>query len=121
MVNSCLALIILLVKIVKVEPVEDIETDLVCEKCGAKMLIKTGKFGKFYGCSNYPTCKNIKPLDEGNYGVCPKCGKSLVRRLNKQKRYFYGCSGYPDCDFISNKPLNENTATSETNETNKNE
>ena len=108
-------------KIVKVEPVEDIETDLVCEKCGAKMLIKTGKFGKFYGCSNYPTCKNIKPLDEGNYGVCPKCGKSLVRRLNKQKRYFYGCSGYPDCDFISNKPLNENTATSETNETNKNE
>ena len=94
-------------EILKVEVPQDIETDQICEKCGGKMLIKVGRFGKFLGCSNYPKCKNIKSLDDGNYGVCPKCGKPLVRRLNKQKRYFYGCSGYPNCDFISNKPLNE--------------
>lgn len=92
-------------KIQKIELVEDVETDEVCEKCGSKMLIKTGKFGKFLGCSNYPKCKNIKSLDDENYGNCPKCGKPLVRRLNKQKKYFYGCSSYPNCDFISNKPL----------------
>ena len=95
-------------EIIKVEPQVDEESDEICEKCGSKMLIKTGKFGKFLGCSNYPTCKNIKSIDTGDYGICPDCGKPLVKRLSKAKRYFYGCSNYPNCDFMSSKPLNGN-------------
>ena len=83
-------------------------SDQKCDKCGAYMVVKTGKYGKFLACPNYPTCKNIKSIDTGDYGICPDCGKPLVKRLSKAKRYFYGCSNYPNCDFMSNKPLNGN-------------
>ena len=92
-------------EILKVEVVEDEESDQICEKCGAKMLVKVGRYGKFLGCSNYPECKNIVNIDEGYYGVCPQCGKPLARRLNKNRRYFYGCTGYPECTFISSISL----------------
>ncbi len=90
----------------------DEQTDFVCEKCGAKMVIKTGRFGKFLACPNYPKCKNIVNL-EGNDGdkkaddiplpPCPKCGKPL-KKITTRKATFYGCSGYPDCDFTSSDP-----------------
>ena len=80
-------------------------TDEVCDKCGKPMLVKTGRFGKFLACSDYPTCKNSRPLKVGV--PCPKCGGDIVQRRSRGRgRVFYGCSKYPDCDFIANqRPL----------------
>ena len=83
----------------------DEPTDEVCEKCGQSMVIKTGRFGKFISCSNYPTCKYSKPLGIGV--KCPSCGGDLVQRRTKGRgRVFYGCSKYPACDFtVNQRPL----------------
>ncbi len=80
-------------------------TDEVCDKCGRPMVIKVGRFGKFMACSNYPECKNSKPLKIGV--KCPRCGGDLVQRRSRGRgRVFYGCSRYPDCDFLVNqRPL----------------
>lgn len=131
-------------------PVE--ETDIICEVCGAKMIVKNGRFGKFAACPNYPTCKNTKPLTKaapaadgkkteiapfkcelcggdmvlrsGRYGAfyacvnypkckftkqkmrslgvaCPKCGADIVTKYGRNKSVFYSCSKYPECDFSS--------------------
>ncbi len=92
-------------ELIKVEPKQVVETDQVCDKCGSPMVVKEGRFGQFLACSNYPTCKNIKSLDNVDYGKCPKCGKPLAKRMNKNRRFFYGCTGYPECDYLSNVPL----------------
>ena len=76
------------------------ETDAVCEKCGSKMVIRTGKYGEFMACSNYPTCKNIQNMTK-EVGKCPKCGKPVLERKSKKGKIFYGCSAYPECDFTS--------------------
>ncbi len=82
----------------KIEPKQ---TDQVCEKCGHPMLLRTGRYGEFLACSNYPNCKNIKSIVK-EAGVCPKCGKPVVEKHSKKSgKVFYGCSGYPECDFIS--------------------
>ncbi len=80
------------------------ETDQLCEKCGAKMVVRLGRYGRFLSCSSYPKCKNSKPLAEPEPPPpvgedCPECGKPLVR---KQGRFgaFVGCSGYPECRYI---------------------
>ena len=94
----------------KKEKVPDEPTDIVCEKCGSKMVIKTGKFGKFLACPNYPTCKNTKKLEGDNPVVakCPKCGKNVRELKTKNGKSFYGCEGYPECDFKSwDIPANE--------------
>jgi DNA topoisomerase I len=91
------------------------ETQEKCEKCGKPMLIRSGAYGLFLGCSGYPECKNTKPMEpaagkgqeEGAVAPegeqkCEKCGKPLVQRRGRRGP-FYGCSGYPDCDFT--KPL----------------
>lgn len=81
-------------------PVE--ETDIVCDKCGRKMVIKSGRFGKFLACPGYPECKNTKPLPEDEVKQpCPKCGGKLVKKISKKGKKFYGCSNYPDCDFAA--------------------
>lgn len=96
-------------------PVE--QTDIVCDKCGAKMVIRNGKFGKFLACPNYPKCKNTKPLEGEKQevevvGKCPKCGKDLLKLKSKTGKVFYGCSGFPDCDFKSwDIPANEKCPT----------
>jgi DNA topoisomerase-1 len=76
------------------------ESDVICDKCGAKMLIKNGRYGKFLACPNYPRCKNIKPLDE-IVGKCPVCGRDVAKKRSKTGKIFYGCSGYPECNFVS--------------------
>ncbi|MBQ4119310.1 MAG: type I DNA topoisomerase [Clostridia bacterium] len=82
--------------------VPDVETDVVCEKCGRKMVIKSSRFGKFLACPGYPECKNTKPVPEDEVTQpCPKCGAKLVKRLSKKGKKFYGCSNYPNCDFAS--------------------
>lgn len=81
-------------------PVE--ETDVVCEKCGRKMVIKSGRFGKFLACPGYPECKNTKPLPEDEVKQpCPKCGAKLLKKKSKKGKTFYGCSNYPECDFAA--------------------
>lgn len=81
-------------------PVE--ETDVVCEKCGRNMVIKSGRFGKFLACPGYPECKNTKPLPEDEVKQpCPKCGAKLLKKKSKKGKTFYGCSNYPNCDFAA--------------------
>lgn len=79
------------------------ETDEICEKCGGKMVIRTGRFGEFLACSNFPKCKNTKPIikEEKRVGVCPQCGAQMVERKSKKGKIFYACSCYPDCKFMS--------------------
>ena len=92
---------------VKLKLKED-ETDIVCEKCGRKMVVKVGRYGKFIACPGYPDCKNIKKYVEKTGTVCPKCGGDIIVKHTKAKRIFYGCSNYPECDFVSwNEPTNE--------------
>lgn len=79
-----------------------VETDVVCDKCGRKMVVKSGRFGKFLACPGYPECKNTKPMPEDEVKQpCPKCGGKLVKKISKKGKKFYGCSNYPDCDFAA--------------------
>ena len=80
-------------------PVE--ESDVVCELCGRKMVIKSGRYGKFLACPGYPECKNTKRIVEDTGAPCPKCDGTIVAKKSKKGRKFYGCSRYPDCDFVT--------------------
>ncbi len=77
------------------------KTDKICEKCGAPMVIKHGRFGRFLACSNFPRCKNSRSLTLGI--KCPRkdCNGEIVQRRTKKRRTFYGCSNYPECNFFS--------------------
>ena len=94
------------IKVKAEEPV--VETDVICEKCGARMVVKTGARGKFLACPNYPKCKNTKEYgEEEPLPPCPLCGKPL-RRINYRKSVFYGCTGYPECTFsVTDKPTDK--------------
>ncbi len=79
-----------------------VETEEPCPKCGAKMVVRSGRFGKFLACPNYPDCKTTKPMPADEVKVpCPKCGGKLVQRISKKKKKFYGCTNYPECNFAS--------------------
>lgn len=79
------------------------ETDIVCEKCGGKMLIRNGRFGEFLACSNFPKCKNTKPLESKvkHIGKCPECGANMTERKSKKGKTFFSCERYPECSFMS--------------------
>ncbi len=81
--------------------IKDEETDVVCELCGRKMVIKSGRFGKFLACPGYPECKNTKPIVEETGITCPKCGGQIVGRKSKRGYPYLGCSNYPDCTFMT--------------------
>ena len=97
-------------------PVE--ETDIICDKCGSKMVVKNGRFGKFAACPNYPTCRNTKPLTEEKKEEvpervekkppvvadfkCEKCGADMVQRSGRYGSFF-ACSRYPECSFTKQK------------------
>lgn len=92
---------------VKIQLKED-ETDIVCELCGRKMVVKVGRYGKFIACPGYPECKNIKKYVQETGVICPKCGGKVIVRKTKKGKPFYGCDQYPKCDFVSwNEPVNE--------------
>ncbi|KAF1304787.1 type I DNA topoisomerase [Enterococcus sp. JM9B] len=78
-----------------------------CDLCGHPMVIKLGRYGKFYACSNFPECRNTKPIVKEIGVVCPVCHEGqVIERKSKKNRLFYGCSRYPDCDFTSwDKPV----------------
>ena len=77
------------------------ETDEVCELCGRKMVIKTGRFGKFLACPGFPECRNTKPYLEKIGVPCPLCGGEVVIRKTKKGRRYFGCSNHPECEFMS--------------------
>ena len=88
--------------------VPDEETDVVCELCGRKMVIKHGRYGKFLACPGFPECRNTKKLVQETPGLCPVSGKKVIAKKTKTGRTFYGCSGYPDCKFMTwDTPLGE--------------
>ena len=94
-------------EIEKVE-VQDEVSDVPCDQCGAMMVYKMGRFGRFLACPNFPECRNTKPILTYIETPCPKCGKRLLEKTSKKNRRFYGCEGYPECDFVSwDKPVEE--------------
>ena len=94
-------------EIEKVEVKDDV-SDVRCDKCGAMMVYKMGKYGRFLACPNFPECRNTMPILNYIDASCPKCGKRLLEKTSKKNRKFYGCEGYPECDFVSwDKPVDE--------------
>ena len=81
--------------------IPDEETDVICEKCGRKMVIKTGRFGKFLACPGFPECKNTKRITVSTPGRCPKCGSPVVQRKSKRGRIFYACEKGTECGFMT--------------------
>jgi len=88
----------------------------ICPKCGAPLLIRLGKFGKFYACSRFPKCKYTESLEENKLKVnCPKCGAPLIEKRTRlrqgfggRRKIFYGCSNWPKCDFaLWDRPTGE--------------
>ncbi|KXT76637.1 type I DNA topoisomerase [Streptococcus sp. DD12] len=93
-------------EIEKIE-IKDEPAGFDCDLCGHPMVIKMGRFGKFYACSNFPDCRNTKAITKEIGVICPKCEKGqVIERKTKRNRIFYGCDRYPDCDFTSwDKPV----------------
>ncbi|HCZ8577630.1 TPA: type I DNA topoisomerase [Enterococcus faecalis] len=93
-------------KIEKIQ-IKDEPAGFVCELCGHPMVIKLGRYGKFYACSNFPDCRNTKAIVKEIGVTCPVCHEGqVIERKSKKNRIFYGCSRYPECDFTSwDKPV----------------
>ena len=92
------------------------KTEKICPKCGAPLLIRLGKFGRFYACSKFPKCKYTESLEENKLKVnCPKCGAPLIEKRTRlrqgfggRRKIFYGCSNWPKCDFaLWDRPTGE--------------
>ena len=84
----------------KVE-IKDEESDVVCDKCGAMMVYKLGRFGRFLACPNFPACRNTKAIQVEIEAPCPSCGGRLLEKTSRKGRKFYGCERYPECEFVS--------------------
>ncbi|ENZ5620112.1 type I DNA topoisomerase [Enterococcus faecalis] len=93
-------------KIEKIQ-IKDEPAGFDCELCGHPMVIKQGRYGKFYACSNFPDCRNTKAIVKEIGVTCPVCHEGqVIERKSKKNRIFYGCSRYPECDFTSwDKPV----------------
>lgn len=88
--------------------IPDEETDIVCELCGRKMVVRHGKYGKFLACPGFPECKNTKTLQQETPGSCPRCGKKVLAKKSKTGRTYYGCEDNPACGFMTwDIPLEE--------------
>ncbi|WP_082234182.1 type I DNA topoisomerase [Halobacillus massiliensis] len=87
--------------------IKDEPAGIDCENCGHEMVYKMGRYGKFLACSNFPECRNTKPILKKIEVTCPKCKEGeVVERKSKKNRKFFGCERYPECDFISwDKPI----------------
>ncbi|MEG0984749.1 MAG: type I DNA topoisomerase [Clostridia bacterium] len=91
--------------------IEDQVSDIPCEKCGAMMVYKMGRFGKFLACPNFPECRHTMALLKDIGVACPDCGARLLERVSRKGRKFYGCEKYPDCAFVSwDLPVNDKCA-----------
>ena len=81
--------------------VEDEVSDVPCEKCGAMMVYKMGRFGRFLACPRFPECRHTQALLKYIDAPCPECGGRLLERVSRKGRKFYGCEHYPECQFVS--------------------
>ena len=81
--------------------IEDQISDIACEKCGAMMVYKMSRYGKFLACPNFPNCRHTLALPKNINVPCPQCGAELLERVSRKGRKFYGCERYPECDFVS--------------------
>lgn len=88
--------------------IPDEPTDVICEQCGKKMVIKIGPYGKFLGCSGFPECKFTKKIVTETKGTCPHCGGKMLLKKSKKGKPFYGCENFKDCNFMTwDMPLEE--------------
>lgn len=87
--------------------IKDEPVGIDCEKCGHPMVYKMGRYGTFMACSNFPECRNAKPILKKIGVTCPTCHEGeVVERKSKKNRVFYGCERYPECEFVSwDKPI----------------
>ncbi|HEL1696491.1 type I DNA topoisomerase [Streptococcus suis] len=87
--------------------IKDEPASFDCDVCGHEMVIKLGRFGKFYACSNFPDCRNTKQITKEIGVTCPVCQQGqVIERKSKRNRLFYGCDRYPECEFTSwDKPV----------------
>lgn len=88
-----------------IEAVAQEETDEICPACGKRMIMKSGRTGRFLACPGYPDCKTIMPVKTGV--KCPECGEGdLVERVSKRGKMFFSCSAYPNCKHVEwNRPV----------------
>ena len=93
------------IQYVKIAPEE---SDVVCEKCGRKMVIRESRFGKFLACPGYPQCKNTKSITVEIGVKCPRCGGEIIELKSQKGARYFGCSNHPNCKFMSwDKPTEE--------------
>lgn len=87
----------------EMEKKEPEKTGEVCPECGSDLVVRSGRYGEFVACSNYPTCKYIKKEEKEVTSVakCPKCEHDIVARRTKKGKTFYGCSNYPKCNYAT--------------------
>lgn len=82
-----------------------------CPECNSPLVLRTGKYGKFIGCSSYPECRHIEPLEKpaDTQVACPECKQgTLLKRKSRYGKIFYSCSRYPDCKYaVWNEPVAE--------------
>ncbi len=84
------------------------ETDVICEKCGRKMVVKMGRFGKFLACPGYPECQNTKRIVKETSGNCPLCGGKILSKKSKTGKTYFGCEHNPSCGFMTwDEPISE--------------
>ncbi|MEA4896271.1 MAG: type I DNA topoisomerase, partial [Oscillospiraceae bacterium] len=91
--------------------IPDEESDEICDKCGRRMVVKTGRFGRFLACPGYPECDFTKPIVVEMPGKCPKCGGRILKRTSKKGYAYYACERVSDksCDFMTwDVPVKEN-------------
>ena len=88
--------------------IKDEVSDTVCDKCGAMMVYKHGKFGKFLACPQFPKCRNTMAIVKEIGVSCPNCSSPVIEKKSKRGKIFFGCTNYPECTFTSwDKPTNE--------------
>ena len=88
----------------EIRVVDEVEVDETCEECGRPMQVRWGRYGRFLGCSAYPECKNVRPLEKPvDLGIpCPRCKKgSILERKSRRGKLFFGCDRYPECKFAT--------------------
>jgi len=92
----------------KIDVTEKAPENEKCEKCGAKLLIRYGRYGRFLACSRFPDCKFTKTIIQETDIKCPECGATVIIKQTKRRKKFFGCSNYPKCKFASwTKPKQE--------------
>jgi DNA topoisomerase-1 len=92
--------------------VPDEESDEVCDVCGKRLVIKSGRFGRFLACPGFPECSFTKPLVIEMPGKCPKCGMRILKRTSRNGYTYYACEKLKECGFMSwDVPVQDNCAT----------